>query len=67
MSAINITVFYAASDRSLLIASMCLFGLYLFPLILAKPLMRAHGYRYARVLVQEDLALDARTSAKHAR
>lgn len=67
MSIVNICLFYTKSNRPLLIASICLLGLYLLPLTFAKSLMKAHGYRYARVLTQEYLASHEPAATKQSR
>ena len=58
VSTLDIWIFAAvASNAIALKTSIVLLVLYLAPIIIAKPLMGVHGKRYARVLIQEYLAL----------
>jgi len=58
VSILDVGIFYwVAPNVVALRMSIVMILLYLFPIIAAKHLMRAHGKRYARVLIQEYLAL----------
>lgn len=57
ISIINVLIFYwIAPNNAAMWLSVLLLVLYLLPILLSKMLMKAHGKRYARVLIQEYLS-----------
>lgn len=57
-SSFNAWLFRAVSrNDQLFVASVVMIALYLLPIVFSASLMRSHGRRYARVLIQEYLSL----------